>query len=213
MATHSIALGWRIPGTGEPGGRLSMRSHRVGHDWSDLAAAAAACKHERLPQCLSGKESTCNAGDRSEVAQLCLTLCNPIDYSLPGFSVHGIFQATAVDGLPFPSPGIFLTQESSLGLPHCRQRLYCLSHQESPGDTWDVGSIPESWSSPGGGHGIPLQYYCWENPMDRGAWWAIVHEGQTWLKQLSTHTHTHTHPNVYTIGMITFYHTMIKITI
>ena len=41
MATHSSALAWRIPGTGEPGGLLSMGSHRVGHDWSDLAAAAA----------------------------------------------------------------------------------------------------------------------------------------------------------------------------
>ena len=35
-------LAWRIPGTGEPGGLPSMGSHRVGHDWSDLAAAAAA---------------------------------------------------------------------------------------------------------------------------------------------------------------------------
>ena len=40
MATHSTVLAWRIPGMGEPGGLLSMRSHRVGHDWSDLAAAA-----------------------------------------------------------------------------------------------------------------------------------------------------------------------------
>ena len=44
MATHSSVLAWRIPGTGEPGGLLSMGSHRVRHDWSDLAAtAAAAC--------------------------------------------------------------------------------------------------------------------------------------------------------------------------
>ena len=42
MATHSSILAWRIPGTGEPGGLLCMGSHRVGHDWSDLAAAAAA---------------------------------------------------------------------------------------------------------------------------------------------------------------------------
>ena len=42
MATHSNVLAWRIPGTGEPGGLPSVRSHRVGHDWSDLAAAAAA---------------------------------------------------------------------------------------------------------------------------------------------------------------------------
>ena len=40
MATHSSVPAWRIPGTGEPGGLPSMGSHRVGHDWSDLAAAA-----------------------------------------------------------------------------------------------------------------------------------------------------------------------------
>ena len=39
MATHSSVLAWRIPGTGEPGGLLSMGSHRVGYDWSDLGAA------------------------------------------------------------------------------------------------------------------------------------------------------------------------------
>ena len=39
MATHSSVLAWRIPGTGEPGGLPSTGSHRVGHDWSDLAAA------------------------------------------------------------------------------------------------------------------------------------------------------------------------------
>ena len=42
LATHSSVLALRIPGTGEPGGLLSMGSHRVGHDWSDLAAAAEA---------------------------------------------------------------------------------------------------------------------------------------------------------------------------
>ena len=42
MATHSSVLAWRIPGMGEPGGLPSMGSHRVGHDWSDLASAAAA---------------------------------------------------------------------------------------------------------------------------------------------------------------------------
>ena len=42
MATHSTVLAWRIPGMGKLGGLLSLGSHRVGHDWSDLAAAAAA---------------------------------------------------------------------------------------------------------------------------------------------------------------------------
>ena len=42
MATHSSVLAWRIPGMRKPGGRPSMGPHRVGHDWSDLTAAAAA---------------------------------------------------------------------------------------------------------------------------------------------------------------------------
>ena len=42
MATHSSVLAWRIPGMGEPGGLQSLGLHRVGHEWSDLAAAAAA---------------------------------------------------------------------------------------------------------------------------------------------------------------------------
>ena len=45
MAAHSSVLVWRIPGTGEPGGLLSMGLHRVGHDLSDLAAAAFSSNH------------------------------------------------------------------------------------------------------------------------------------------------------------------------
>ena len=88
MATHSSVLAWRIPGTGEPGGLLSMGLHRVGHDWSDLAAAYskifAHSKSQRafhicssrsfmilsfmlntiiFPGDTSGNQSACNAGD------------------------------------------------------------------------------------------------------------------------------------------------------
>ena len=49
MATHSSVLAWRIPGTAEPGGLPSTGSHRIGHDWSDLAAAAAASMDEKKP--------------------------------------------------------------------------------------------------------------------------------------------------------------------
>ena len=45
MATHSSVLAWRIPGMGEPGGLPSVGLHRVGHYWSDLAAAAATYKY------------------------------------------------------------------------------------------------------------------------------------------------------------------------
>ena len=43
------------------------------------------------------------------------------------------------------------------------------------GDIRDMGSIPESGRSPGGGHGNSLQYSCLKNPMDRGVWQATVH--------------------------------------
>ena len=49
------------------------------------------------------------------------------------------------------------------------------SLSSSSGDTGDMGLIPGS-GSPGEGNGNPLQYYCLENSMDRGVWWAIVHE-------------------------------------
>ena len=58
------------------------------------------------------------------------------------------------------------------------------------GEAGVVGSIPRSGRSPGGGHGNPLQYSCLENPMDKGAWWAVVHrvtKSWTQLKQLRMH--------------------------
>ena len=77
MATHSSVLAWRMPGTGEPGGLPSMGSHRVGHDWSDLAAAAA----EDVYYCMKVK-----------VTQSCPN-------SLPP---HGILQAKILKWVDFP---------------------------------------------------------------------------------------------------------------
>ena len=55
------------------------------------------------------------------------------DSSLPGSSIHGIFQARILEwGCHFLLQEIFLTQGLNPGLPHCRQTLYCLSHQGSP---------------------------------------------------------------------------------
>ena len=61
MATHSSVLVWRIPGSAEPGGLLSMGSHRVRHDWSNLAtaAAAAAAAAWGFQGGTSGKEPAC----------------------------------------------------------------------------------------------------------------------------------------------------------
>ena len=67
------------------------------------------------------------------VAQSCLTLCDPMDCNPLGSSVHGILQAERLEWVDSPfSRGFFLTQGSNLGLLHCRQTPYCLSHKGSP---------------------------------------------------------------------------------
>ena len=75
-----------------------------------------------------------------------------------------------------------------LGLP------WWLSGKESAcstGSAGDIGLIPGLERFPGGRHGNPLQYSCLENPMDREAWWVIIHwvaKSWTQLKRLSMHT-------------------------
>ena len=67
MATHSSVLAWRIPGMVEPGGLPSMGSHRVRHDWSNLAAAAAAA--DLLPSWAQSEESVTRAQKESAVVE------------------------------------------------------------------------------------------------------------------------------------------------
>ena len=107
MAPHSSVLAWRIPGTGEPGGLPSMGSHRVGHDWSDSAAAAAAAAEyasmllsQFVPPSPSPTVPTslfCMSasplGSEVRGSQSCLTLCDRMDCSPPSSSVHGLLQA------------------------------------------------------------------------------------------------------------------------
>ena len=83
----------------------------------------------------------------------------------------------------------WLTRKSSLIARVSRVVLAVKDPPASAGDLWDIGSIPGSGRSPGGGNGNPLQYSCLENPMDRRAWWATFHgvtKSRTGLKQLST---------------------------
>ena len=65
------------------------------------------------------------------------------------------------------------------------------------GEVRDVGSVPGSGRSPGGGHGNPLQYSCLENPMDRGAWRATVTGSQRVRHNWSMSMHVHTSDNCY----------------
>ena len=92
----------------------------------------------------------------SEVAQPCPTLSDPMDRSLPDSSIHGIFQARVLEwgAIAFSMrilewcysllQGIFQTQRSNLGLPHCRLIFYCLSHLRSPSSR----------------HELSTSYYC-----------------------------------------------------
>ena len=71
--------------------------------------------------------------EKVRVTQLCPAVCNPVDYSLPLSSVHGILQAGILEWVAVSfSKGICPTQGSNPGLPHCRQILYPLSYQGSP---------------------------------------------------------------------------------
>ena len=82
------------------------------------------------------------------VTQFCLTLCNPMDCSMPGFPVH------------HPGGSVVKNPPTYSGVS---------------GATGDVGSISGSGRSPGRGNDYSLQYSCLENSMDRGAWQATVH--------------------------------------
>ena len=67
------------------------------------------------------------------VAQSCPILCDPLDSSPPGSSVHGLLQARILEWVSISfSRGIFPSQGLNLNLLHCKQMLYCLSHQGSP---------------------------------------------------------------------------------
>ena len=79
-------------------------------------------------QCATGyqwrNKARKNEESESEVVQSCLTLCDPVDCSPPGSSIHGILQARILEWVAISfSRGIFLTQGSNPGLLHCRQML------------------------------------------------------------------------------------------
>ena len=114
MAAHSSVLAWRIPGSGEPGGLLSMGSHRVGHDWSDLAAAAVV---------IIGRE-----GNGTPLQYSCLE--NPMDRGAWWAAVYGVAQSrTWLSDFTFT---FFLS---------ARQH-WALTHQSRPrGPGWGPGWI------------------------------------------------------------------------
>ena len=163
MATHSSILAWRIPRTEEPSGLPSMGSHRVRHDWSDLAAAAAAAgswgplSYGQLvrnagtkldlwlvPEVESGLMGLNSVPVESDaISQSCPTLCNPLDCNSPGSSVHRISQGRILDGVAISfSRGSSWARNQTL---HCRQILYGLSHLCKNGVWIELGYSTSSW--------------------------------------------------------------------
>ena len=118
ISTHSSVLAWRIPGTAEPGGLPSMGSHRVGHDWSDLATAAGRFPIRSFVDLKWYQpEFQFSSVQFSSVAQSCPNLCDPMNCSTPGLPVHHqlpeftqthAYQVSDAiqlsHPLPFPSP-------------------------------------------------------------------------------------------------------------
>ena len=133
-----------------------------------------------LLQCMKVKSE-------SEVTQSCPTLNDPMDYSLPGSSVHGIFQARVLAWI-----AVAFSNNWHMTLHNFKVYIvliwynYILQNdykdfpggsvvKNTPANAVDTGSVPGSERSPEEGNGNPLQYSCLGNPMDRGAWWATVH--------------------------------------
>ena len=158
MATHSSVLAWRIPWTEEPGGLLSMRSHGVGHDWSDLACIRVGNGNPLQYSCLENprdrgawwavhrvrhdwSDSAAAAAATPHIkyeSWKCRLLSlskslQPMDCSPPGSSIHSISQEKNTEvGSHSLCQEIFPTHGSNPDLLQCRQVLYLLSHQESP---------------------------------------------------------------------------------
>ena len=156
MATHSSVLALRIPGTGEPGGLLSLGSHRVGHDWSDLAACLPIPVKAILLIPFPATRTRAILIITFDLplfcawyVYVCMYMCIYI-YKV----VSGTFETPWTIYSAWNSPGqktgmgslsllqeIFPTQGSNLDLLHCRQILYQLSYQGSP---FGYGSVQHS---------------------------------------------------------------------
>ena len=116
MATHSSVLAWRIPGVAEPGGLQSMWSHRVRHDWSDLAAAAA-MKNNLKYMCINTMFvlSFSVVSDSLKPRGLYVARQAPLSLGFP--------RQEDWKGLPFPSAGDLPNPGIEPSLLQCRQTL------------------------------------------------------------------------------------------
>jgi len=127
MASYSSVLAWRIPGTREPGGLPSLGSHRVGHDWSDLAAAAGWDGSGFSPDLYF---SSCGAM-LSHFSRVWLfvtpwTVACQVPFSM------GLFSQEYWSALPFLPPGGLFDPQIEPASPASQVNSSPLSHWGSP---------------------------------------------------------------------------------
>ena len=195
MATHSSVFAWRIPGTGEPGALSSLGSHRVGHDWSDLAAAAAyMCYFMKYQAVILSTHCLFPFSFRVKCSNELLLFVGD----------SGLLQAFGLEKRLIPlfrehlswrrqwHPTPVLLPGKSHGW---RSLVDCSPWGREESDMTERLRFHFSLSCIGEGNGNPLQCSYLENPRDGGAWWAAVFGGaqsRTRLKRLSSSSKLHT---------------------
>ena len=141
------------------------------------------------------------------VAQSGSTLWDPMDYSPPGSTVHGILQARILEQVTIsysrgPSWSRIEPVSPELAGEFFTAAPPSSNSKEPACNVGDLGSIPRSRRSPGEGNGYPLQYSCLENSMNRGAWWVTVYGVTKSQTRLRTHTDTHELQNNMAPGLL-----------
>ena len=111
------------------------------------------------------------------------------------FDLSNIYYHHVPSDLHQPTRFFLWKQKMRLWRPVVKGSQVALVLRNPPANAREMGSIPVSGRSPGEGNGNPLQYFCLENPKDRGAWWATVHGIKTEQlnKLLSSSTRDQTH--------------------
>ena len=172
MATHSSVLAWRFPGTAEPGELPSIGSHRVRHDWSNLAAAATAPGSSTILPLLSNCHQIFHTSHPCRCCSIWLGILLSVYSDWETLAHLSVFRSKDI-----PASATFSDFRMELVVQYfvhntmlntVLQYLHTTSKERKL--DW-MNKLVNNLRN-----GNPLQYSCLGNPMDRGAYWATVHE-------------------------------------
>ena len=155
MATHSSVLAWRIPGAGEPGGLTSMGSHRVGHNWSDLAAAARTLKHPNLAPQITMFPRGLSGGTVGVLSSWEVSCCS----SLGSYTRYSIFKREFWKRLSWSIKIQILPPTPAPSFPKMKTACVLKSFVEEKikREAWDPGFLPvKAEKDDRKGHGLQL---------------------------------------------------------